>query len=118
MGAAGAVLAASCILTFVFIGRGTPAPFDPPRGLVIRGPYRVVRNPMYIGAAAALSGGALYYESLAVAAYAAAFLVVMHLFVIVHEEPALRSSFGQNYDDYCRSVRRWLPRVAIRNIPS
>jgi len=112
LGAVGAVIAVSCILTFVFVGRGTPAPFDPPRGLVIRGPYRFVRNPMYIGAAAALLGAALYYESFALGGYAAAFLVVMHLFVTVHEEPALRRSFGEDYDDYCARVRRWLPRIS------
>jgi len=54
IGAIGAVLALWCLLTFAFIGKGTPAPFDPPRRLVIRGPYRFVRNPMYIGAATAL----------------------------------------------------------------
>jgi protein-S-isoprenylcysteine O-methyltransferase Ste14 len=59
IGAIGALLAIWCIFTFAFIGRGTPAPFDPPRRLVIRGPYRYVRNPMYIGAALALLGPAL-----------------------------------------------------------
>ena len=106
----GAVLAVSCILTFVFVGRGTPAPFDPPRRLVVRGPYRFVRNPMYIGAGSALIGAAMYYESWALAAYAAAFLVVMQLFVVLSEEPMLRAKFGVEYDAYCQSVRRWLPR--------
>jgi len=109
--AAGAVLAVTCILTFVFVGRGTPAPFDPPRQLVVRGPYRLVRNPMYVGAAAALLGAALYYESLPLVAYTAAFLLVMHLFVRVYEEPKLRRSFGDVYEDYCRRVGRWWPRL-------
>jgi protein-S-isoprenylcysteine O-methyltransferase Ste14 len=61
--AAGATLAIWCILTFALIGRGTPAPFDPPRRLVVRGPYRYLRNPMYLGAGLALAGGALFYEA-------------------------------------------------------
>jgi len=61
VGASGAILALWCIATFILIGRGTPAPFDPPRRLVVVGPYRLVRNPMYIGAALALAGAALFY---------------------------------------------------------
>jgi protein-S-isoprenylcysteine O-methyltransferase Ste14 len=107
---AGAAIAVSCILTFVFIGRGTPAPFDPPRQLVVRGPYHVVRNPMYIGAATALFGAALYYQSLALAAYAIVFLLAMHAFVVLYEEPLLQRSFGLAYEDYRRHVARWWPR--------
>src|SRR5882672_5435690 len=61
----GAVVALWCIFTFVFIGKGTPAPFDPPRKLVASGPYRLVRNPMYLGASLALCGAAIFYHSLA-----------------------------------------------------
>jgi protein-S-isoprenylcysteine O-methyltransferase Ste14 len=63
IGAAGAAVALWCIFTFTTIGRGTPAPFDPPRRLVIRGPYRFVRNPMYIGAGLALASAALFFGS-------------------------------------------------------
>src|SRR5438445_12748925 len=62
---AGAGLAIASILTFAFIGKGTPAPFDPPRKLVVAGPYRWVRNPMYIGAGLVLLGAAMFYGSLA-----------------------------------------------------
>src|SRR4026209_2188641 len=67
LGSAGAAVVLWCILTFVSIGRGTPAPFDPPRRLVIRGPYRFVRNPMYIGAGRGLAAAAISYPSLPLA---------------------------------------------------
>lgn len=109
MTAGGAILAISCILTFVVAGRGTPAPFDPPRRLVIRGPYRLLRNPMYLGAGIALVGAATYYASRPLAAYAVIFLLGMDVFVRVYEEPALRRTFGADYENYCRRVGRWWP---------
>ena len=114
-GTIGAAVALWCIFTFATIGKGTPAPFDPPRRLVIRGPYRFVRNPMYIGATLALAGAALFYKSAPLLAYAAAFLVVCHLVVLVYEEPTLRRTFGADYEAYCQRVRRWWP--AARTLP-
>jgi protein-S-isoprenylcysteine O-methyltransferase Ste14 len=108
-GAAGAALALSCVITFVLVGRGTPAPFDPPRRLVVRGPYKYVRNPMYLGAALALSGAALVYRSSALFGYAVVFLVAAHVFVIRYEEPALTRLFGAEYGAYQARVGRWLP---------
>ena len=109
IGAAGAAVALWCIFTFASVGRGTPAPFDPPRRLVIRGPYRFVRNPMYIGAGLALAGAALFYESLSLLGYTGFFFLATQLFVVGYEEPALRQTFGQEYEAYCRKVRRWWP---------
>jgi protein-S-isoprenylcysteine O-methyltransferase Ste14 len=109
VGALGGALAVWCVLTFVFAGKGTPAPFDPPRRLVVRGPYRAVRNPMYLGAALVLAGSALFYRSLGILAYAAVFVLVLHLFVLGYEEPALRRAFGADYESYCRRVARWWP---------
>ena len=109
VGAVGAAIALWCVFAFAFVGRGTPAPFDPPRRLVMRGPYRRVRNPMYLGAAVALGAAALFYQSLALLAFTAGFLLVTHLFVIGYEEPTLRRMFGAEYDAYCREVRRWWP---------
>jgi protein-S-isoprenylcysteine O-methyltransferase Ste14 len=109
LAACGATIAIWCILTFVFSGRGTPAPFDPPRRLVIQGPYRFVRNPMYLGAGLALGGAALVYGSPWLGGYAALFLAVTHTFVLAYEEPTLRRSFGPDYDAYCRRVHRWWP---------
>jgi protein-S-isoprenylcysteine O-methyltransferase Ste14 len=108
--AIGTAIALWCVFTFVFVGKGTPAPFDPPRKLVIRGPYRFVRNPMYIGAGMTLAGAALYYESLSILIYACLFFVITHLFVVLYEEPTLRRTFGDEYEAYCRRVRRWRPR--------
>ena len=108
--ASGAALAVSCIATFALVGKGTPAPFDPPRRLVVQGPYRFVRNPMYIGAGLAMAGAALFYQSLALLGYIGAFFVVSHLFVAVYEEPTLRSTFGKDYETYCDTVGRWWPR--------
>jgi len=107
--AIGAALAFWCILKFVFIGKGTAAPFDPPRRLVIGGPYRFVRNPMYIGAIVAMIGVALSYGSLLILIYAGFIFLATHLFVIAYEEPVLRRTFGQEYEAYCRQVRRWMP---------
>ena len=108
--AAGAGLALWCILTFVFAGRGTPAPFDPPRRLVVRGPYRYVRNPMYVGAALVLGGAALVYHSIPLLGYAAVFVLATHAFVVGYEEPTLARLFGAEYESYRARVARWLPR--------
>jgi protein-S-isoprenylcysteine O-methyltransferase Ste14 len=111
IGAAGAAVALRCIFTFASIGRGTPAPFDPPLRLVIQGPYRFVRNPMYIGAGLALASAALFYESCPLLGYTGLFFLATHLFVVWYEEPTLRRTFGQEYEAYCRQVRRWRPSV-------
>jgi protein-S-isoprenylcysteine O-methyltransferase Ste14 len=114
IGTAGAALALWCVLRFAFAGRGTPAPFDPPRRLVVRGPYRFVRNPMYAGAVLGLSGAALFYRSLALLGYAGLFLVAAHLFVVFYEEGALGQTFGQVYEAYRGRVGRWWPRHVNR----
>jgi protein-S-isoprenylcysteine O-methyltransferase Ste14 len=112
---AGAALVLWCILTFVFVGRGTPLPVDAPRRLVVRGPYAWVRNPMYLGAFLLLAGAALRFSSFPLLLYAAGFLLAVHAFVVLSEEPILRARFGDEYDAYRREVRRWLPRMARRS---
>jgi len=108
--AVGAGLVLWCVLTFALIGKGTPAVFDPPRRLVVAGPYRCVRNPMYIGGGFVALGAALFYWSAALALYALVFFVVVHLLVRLYEEPHLGRIFGAPYDDYRRTVHRWVPR--------
>ena len=111
LGAAGAAFGLSCILAFVFIGKGTQMPLDPPRHLVIRGPYKLVRNPMYVGGGLALIGAALHFESIELLMYGAGLSGIIHLFVVVYEERVLAEKFGPEYDAYCRQVGRWLPRL-------
>jgi protein-S-isoprenylcysteine O-methyltransferase Ste14 len=111
VGTIGAAIAVWCILIFAFVGKGTPAPFDPPRKLVTRGPYRFVRNPMYIGATLALAGASLYYWSAALLGYTGVFLFFCHVFVTLYEEPVLRRTFQQEYEEYCSRVKRWWPTV-------
>jgi len=106
----GVSLALWCVLVFAVVGRGTPLPFDPPRRLVVRGPYRFVRNPMAVGVGSALTGAALFYESWNLAAFAGVFFLIIHLFVVLYEEPTLRRTFGDEYAAYCDAVRRWWPR--------
>jgi protein-S-isoprenylcysteine O-methyltransferase Ste14 len=106
---AGAVLAISCVVNFVTRGRGTPAPFDAPVKFVAAGPYKWVRNPMYIGGWLAMAGFGLVLRSPAVLVFSAVFGLCSHLFVLFYEEPTLRHRFGSEYEEYCRRVHRWLP---------
>jgi protein-S-isoprenylcysteine O-methyltransferase Ste14 len=109
MAGLGGALALWCVFAFALLGKGTPAPFDPPRRLVVRGPYKFVRNPMYLGATIALGGAALFYESAALAGYTGAFFLITHVFVMLYEEPTLQATFGSEYDDYRSRVKRWWP---------
>lgn len=111
VGLGGAALALLCIGTFVARGRGTPAPFDPPRAFVATGPYRYARNPMYAGGFAALVGFASYQGSISMFLFSFAWLLFFHLFVLLYEEPTLRQKFGQPYEHYLKTVPRWMPRL-------
>jgi protein-S-isoprenylcysteine O-methyltransferase Ste14 len=108
---AGALIAVACIGTFIVRGRGTPAPFDPPVVFVPTGPYRYVRNPMYIGGALVLAGYGLFQRSVSILLLSLGFLLIMHLFVLFLEEPGLEQRFGSSYGVYKQAVNRWLPRV-------
>jgi protein-S-isoprenylcysteine O-methyltransferase Ste14 len=109
---AGAALALTTIGFFIFEGRGTPAVFDPPRRFVPHGPYRLVRNPMYIGGVSMLLGWGFYLTSISMIFYAVVAFLLIHTFVVFAEEPGLRKRFGQEYEDYCKTVPRWIPRFA------
>ncbi len=105
-------IALACIANFVLRGRGTPAPFDAPRVFVPSGPYRYVRNPMYLGAWLALAGFGLFRRSGSVVLFSFVLLFVVHLFVVLVEEPGLERRFGETYLAYKRSVNRWVPRFS------
>jgi protein-S-isoprenylcysteine O-methyltransferase Ste14 len=112
-------VALRCIWDFGWTGHGTPAPIAPPQRLVVVGFYRYVRNPMYVGFAAGWIGLWVIFghaEPALIAAVAAVALGV-HLFVLFYEEPTLRKKFGADYDEYCRNVNRWWPRVRAWDKP-
>lgn len=106
----GGVLVVACVAWFVMVGRGTPAPFDAPRSFVPGGPYRWVRNPMYLGAAVLLVGFGLWHRSLPMALFAIPALALAHVFVVLYEEPTLRQRFGLAYVTYLGTVNRWIPK--------
>src|SRR6185295_13856231 len=92
-------------------GHGTLAPWDPPRALVVRGPYRFVRNPMISGVVFALFAEALVLLSRPHAVWAAAFGLLNLIYIPLIEEPQLERRFGEPYREYCKHVRRFLPRL-------
>jgi protein-S-isoprenylcysteine O-methyltransferase Ste14 len=105
----GAAILVRCIWDLTAIGRGTLAHIDPPKKLVVQGLYRYVRNPMYLGALVLLLGEALALQSLAILQWTAAWFLGINAVVLFYEEPALRRRFGEPYEKYRRSVRRWIP---------
>jgi len=106
-------VALRCVWDFGWTGRGTPAPVAPPKKLVVVGFYRYVRNPMYLGFFAGWAGLWVIFGHADKALIAAAMAVVLGvaLFVRLYEEPTLRKMFGTEYEEYCRNVKAWVPRV-------
>lgn len=109
----GFAVALRCVWDFGWTGHGTPAPIAPPQRLVVVGFYRYVRNPMYLGFFTGWAGlwaifGRVSVEAIALTAVA---VTGVNLFVMFYEEPRLRRVFGAKYEEYCRNVRRWVPRL-------
>jgi protein-S-isoprenylcysteine O-methyltransferase Ste14 len=109
--ALGLVLMVQTIALFATAGDGTLAPWDPTSRLVVRGPYRRVRNPMISGVVCVLLGEALLFTSTALLAWAALFLAINAIWFPLVEEPGLRQRFGADYEAYRAAVPRWLPRL-------
>jgi protein-S-isoprenylcysteine O-methyltransferase Ste14 len=107
----GVAVGAATATAFVRHGRGTPAPWAPPKHFVARGLYRRVRNPMYLGKLALLLGQSLLFASEWLLGWTAAVGAGFHLFVVLHEEPELKRRFGASYEEYRSRVPRWVPRL-------
>src|SRR5262249_43998672 len=99
-----------CIWQFFSEGRGTLAPIDAPKHLVVRGLFRYVRNPMYVSVVTILIGEAIFFMSAAIIIEVGTFMVLVYLFVVFYEEPTLRRQFGKSYEKYSQQVGRWIPR--------
>jgi protein-S-isoprenylcysteine O-methyltransferase Ste14 len=111
---AGITLYFACAFwAFALRGKGTPAPIDPPKKLVVEGPYSVVRNPMYWSVASVMLGEATVFQSLVLAELTVAFFAGVNVFVLLYEEPVLKRKFGAEYEEYCRRVPRWFPRFSL-----
>lgn len=110
----GVGLLVTCVWQFARSGRGTLAPVDPPRRLVVRGLYRYVRNPMYLSVTTIVLGELLLTQSLGLLTCWVIWFAGVNLFVIGYEEPTLRRQFGASYDQYTQSVRRWTPTFRSR----
>ena len=107
----GATLGLACAGVFISRGRGTPAIFDAPRAFVAIGPYKYVRNPMYIGGLILLIGFGLFERSISILFLTLPLFLLVHLFVLFYEEPTLTRKFGSSYQEYRKAVRRWIPRL-------
>lgn len=112
---AGLAVLLESFFRFALRGRGTPAPILPTRHLVVSGSYRFVRNPMYVAVVSLIAGQGLLLGEVRVIGYAALVWLALHLFVLGYEEPALRRTFGAEYDAFRASVPRWIPRSPRRS---
>jgi len=107
----GSLVILLCFWSFTFQGRGTPIPIDPPKELVASGPYRYVRNPIYVGVLLIFLGHFLWFGYWGLLMYAVLTFIGVHFFVVLYEEPNLKRRFGASYEEYLKRVPRWIPRI-------
>jgi protein-S-isoprenylcysteine O-methyltransferase Ste14 len=107
----GSLIILRCFWDFLFRGHGTPLPANPPKELVVTGLYRYVRNPIYVGAFSIFLAHYLWFGYWSLLLYAVLSFIGVHLFIISYEEPNLRRKFGAAYEEYCRRIPRWIPRL-------
>lgn len=113
----GLLFAAWTVSLFTKFGQGTPAPWDPPQKLVIRGPYRYVRNPMITSVLIMLVSEALLFQSWPIFFWLVFFFLLNYLYFPLFEERALEKKFGENYLEYKKHVPRWVPRLTPWTLP-
>ena len=99
------------IRTFILIGKGTLAPWSPTSNLIVGGIYSYVRNPMIMGVLTILIGESILFLSKGIFIWAICFFFVNHIYFIKSEEPGLIKKFGKDYEDYKKSVPRWVPKI-------
>jgi protein-S-isoprenylcysteine O-methyltransferase Ste14 len=109
--AAGLPVLLDSFVRFALMGLGTPAPVFPTRHLVVNGLYHYVRNPMYVAVVSLIFGQGLLLGNVRVIEYGFFVWLAFHLFVLLYEEPTLRSTFGDEYKAFCAHVPRWIPRL-------
>ncbi|MFX0203846.1 MAG: methyltransferase family protein [Candidatus Hodarchaeota archaeon] len=107
----GVVTMIGFIWGWILSGTGTPLQFDTPKELIVRGSYRFVRNPMYVGYCLIMIGEVLLFKSSVLVLYFLVLFLFLHMFVVFVEEPMLKLKFGESYEQYCKSVPRWVPRL-------
>jgi protein-S-isoprenylcysteine O-methyltransferase Ste14 len=95
---------------FCRVGRGTPAPIDAPKKLVVRGLYQYTRNPMYLGVLTTILGWAVLYKAPRLVLYALCVGLSFQCFIVFCEEPHLQTVFGSSYEEYRARVGRVFPR--------
>lgn len=110
---AGTAILGATVREFYVAGRGTLAPWEPPKSLVTSGLYRYSRNPMYVGVVTILAGWAVGFRSTTLGGYALAMLIVFHLRIVFGEEPWLAKAHGEAWASYVRTVRRWVGRFPV-----
>jgi len=110
----GACILLWCVWDFYNTGRGTPAPIDPPKVLVVKGLYRYMRNPMYVGILSVIIGEAILFFSWKILLYAVCLGTFFQLMILFHEEPELQRLFGASYEEYKQRVHRWMPRFSSK----
>ena len=113
----GFILCYKTVRLFLTEGKGTPAPWNPPKKLVIKGPYCYVRNPMITGAILILAFETILLKSWAIAIWMAVFFTGKTLYFVFVEEKELTKRFGDRYTQYKNNVPRWIPRLQPWEIP-